>query len=109
MNRGGTSRAAPAHGAPPAFSISNQGRVPVIVSANNDAKRVSVPPQAMRSFQLPDNLPKPWKIRVWNQRTGAVIYDGPLKTEAMKAMVINDQGVSFPTRADRYQLHTFKP
>lgn len=103
MSRNRTVSPAAARVAAPALSISNQGTSPVVVTTSDGAKSVTVPAQAVRLLQLPDYLPNSWKIRVQNQQTSAIIFDGPLKMEAMKGIMVNDKGLSFLARQDRYR------
>lgn len=103
LNRQRASSPTPARPAAQVLSISNRGETPVTVTSGDGSQSVIIPAQASRTLQMPDNLQAARNIRVQNQQTGAVIYDGPVSTEGAGGVLVNEKGVSFATREDRYR------
>lgn len=85
------------------LSVWNRASAPVRITVAKSTQNISIPAKAARTFYLPDSLARPLIIKVQNERSGGVLYEGPVLHIVEPRMIVDDNGVSFASRDDRYR------
>ena len=85
------------------LSVWNRASAPVRITVAKSTQNILIPSKAARTFYLPDNLDRSWIIKVRNERSGGVLYEGPVLHVVEPRMIVDDNGVSFAARDDRYR------
>lgn len=88
------------------LSVWNRASAPVKITVAESTQNISIPSKAARTFYLPHNLAGSRIIRVQNEWTGGVLYEGPVLHMVEPRMIVDDHGVSFAARVDRYRGRT---